>query len=53
MPLQNPSELMYIKELVPTCLLYVLYCTVSKQHFGEIPTPLSLAKFVPRDNDNR
>lgn len=51
MPLQNPSDLMYRKALVPTCLSYVLYCTVSEQHFGEIPCP-SLAKFVLKDNDN-
>ena len=42
---------MYIKESVPTCLSCVLYCTVSKQHFGEFPSS-SLAKFVLKDNDN-
>lgn len=41
MPLQNTTDLMYIMNWCPKMfVLYVLYCTVSKLHFGDSISPL-------------
>lgn len=41
MPLQNTTDLMYIMNWCPKMfVLYVLYCTVSKLHFGDSIPPL-------------